>query len=271
MEHNDRTPVARAAATAGADVANDLFRGDLAVERKANKTDLVTRADREAEEAVLDYIAGAFPDDEVVAEESDTADVVPSSGPAWIVDPIDGTNNYVRGIPLWATAVAAVIDGDPVAAAVELPALDETYVADDTGARLDGDSIYVSDRSDPETMAVAPTIWWPPDRRDEYATATSEVVRRFGDLVRFRSAQLTLAMIASGALDATFTNLTPNPWDSMAGAFLVEQAGGTVTDLDGDPWRHDSAGFVASNGQCHDEVLAAAQAVEAVAEDAASE
>ena len=257
-----RAGAAEVAGRAGGDVALELFRSDLAVERKSGKTDVVTRADREAEQAVLAAIRAEFPDDPVVAEETSGDAAVPDSGPAWVVDPIDGTNNFVRDIPVWATAVAALVDGKAVAAAVVLPALGDAYVADGTGTRLNGDPVGVSDRADPDTFSVTPTVWWDRTRRGEYAAATGEIVHRFGDLVRFRSAQATLAMVASGALDATFTNRTPNPWDSVAGAFLICEADGTVTDLDGDPWRHDSRGLVASNGRRHDEVLAAARAVE---------
>ena len=281
---DERAVTALAAARAGSAVAADHYRTDLPVEQKDGKTDLVTRADREAEVAVLDEIRERYPDDTIVAEESAGETAVPETGAAWVVDPIDGTNNFVREIPLWATAVAAVVDGDAVAAAVVLPAVGDAYVAGsqetrlvpvtDGGGERDsdvpavGEVVTVSDRTDPEAMAVAPTIWWDMDQRDQYAAAASEVVHRFGDLARFRSAQVTLGMVAAGSLDGTFTNLTPNPWDSVAGAHLVECAGGTVTDLAGEPWRHDADGFVASNGHCHDEVLAAARAVADVADDA---
>ncbi|WP_135364846.1 inositol monophosphatase family protein [Halosimplex halophilum] len=262
MAHDERAATARRAAAAGAAVAAELFRDDLAVERKDGKTDLVTRADREAEAAVLDAIAESFPEEPVVAEETASGAAVPEEGPAWIVDPIDGTNNFVRGIPVWATAVAAVVDGEAVGAAVVLPALDDTYVADGEGARLNGEPLGVSPRTDPDTQSVAPTFWWGLDRRAEYGAAATEIVERFGDLVRFRSAQATLAMVAAGSLDATFTNRETNAWDTVAGAFLVRQAGGRVTDLDGDRWRHDSRGLVASSGHNHDAAVAAARAVD---------
>ena len=257
-----RAETAREAAEAGAAVAAELFRADLAVERKDGKTDLVTRADREAEEAVLETIEDAFPGEPVVAEETASGADVPDDGPAWIVDPIDGTNNYVHDIPVWATAVAAVVDSEAVGAAVVLPAVGDSYVADVSGSYLDGEPIEVSPRTDPETQAVAPTFWWGLDRRDEYGTAATEIVERFGDLVRFRSAQATLAMVAAGSVDATFTNRETHAWDTVAGAFLVEQAGGRVTDVDGEPWRHDSRGLVASSGHNHDDVVAAARAVD---------
>jgi len=261
-DENARAETAREAAQAGAAVAAELFRADLTVERKDGKTDLVTRADRETEAAVLDVVEDAFPDEPVVAEETASGADVPDDGPAWIVDPIDGTNNFVHDIPVWATAVAAVVDGEAVGAAAVLPALGDSYVADASGSYLNGQPVEVSPRTDPETQSVTPTFWWGPDRRDEYGTAASEIVERFGDLVRFRSAQATLAMVAAGSIDATFTNRETHAWDTVAGAYLVEQAGGRVTDIDGEPWRHDSRGLVASSGHNHDEVLAAARATD---------
>jgi myo-inositol-1(or 4)-monophosphatase len=259
---SDRLTTARRAARSGGNVALDLFRENLAVDRKAGKTDLVTRADREAQVAVVEAITAEYPDAFVVGEEGERAETVPATGPAWIVDPIDGTNNYVRGIRRWATAVAVVVDGDPVAAVLTFPALDDTYEAGSDGVTRNGERVTVSDRSDPERFTVAPTLWWDLDRRTEYAAATREVVTRFGDMARFRSTQTTLALVAAGGLEGAITNVAAAPWDTVAGAYMIEQAGGTVTDLDGDPWTADTAGLVASNGERHDELLAAARALE---------
>jgi myo-inositol-1(or 4)-monophosphatase len=259
MGAQDRLSTARRAAAAGGELALELFRSDLTVETKTGKTDLVTRADREAQAAVVEAIRADHPEEPIVGEEDETAMAVPEAGPAWIVDPIDGTNNYVRGMRGWATSVAAVVDGETVAAMTVCPALGDRYVASPDGAFLDGLRLSVSDRSDPETFTVAPTIWWGFDRREEYASATRAIVTRFGDLVRLRCAQLTLAHVAAGALDGTITNVVANPWDSVAGVSLVRQAGGTVTDVAGEPWRPGATGLVASNGRCHDEVLAAAR------------
>ncbi|MFC4552608.1 MULTISPECIES: inositol monophosphatase family protein [Halorussus] len=260
-DHEDRLAVAERAATAGSEVAAEGFRAGLDIETKAGKTDVVTEADRNAQRRVIEVIREEFPDDAIVGEEEDELKEVPETGDAWVVDPIDGTNNYVREIPVWTTSVAAVRDGEPVAAVNAAPALGDTYVADADGVRVDGESVSVSERTDPETFAVAPTIWWDFDRRDEYAGICRGIVERFGDMRRFGSAQLTLAMVARGSLEGTVTNLAANPWDTVAGVHMVRRAGGTVTDLDGDRWRHDSVGLVASNGEAHDELLAAARSV----------
>lgn len=258
----ERAAVARRAAAAGADVALESFRTGLDVETKANKTDYVTRADRDAQVEVVDVIEAAYPDEPVVGEEDGVPSALPESGRAWIVDPIDGSHNYVRGMPTWVTSVAAVEDGEPVAAATVFPTVDDTYVAGPDGTRRNGEPVTVSDLTDPERCTVVPTVWWPMDRREEFARATGGIVRRFGDLRRLGSVQAVLAELAAGGVDGALTNVVANPWDTVAGVHLVRSAGGTVTDLEGAPWRYDSAGLVASNGAIHEEVLAVARSID---------
>jgi myo-inositol-1(or 4)-monophosphatase len=259
-----RADVALAAARAGAAVAESQFRTGIDVETKDGKTDVVTQADRDAQDAVVDAIRKRFETDAVVGEEHDELKTVPESGPAWVVDPIDGTNNYVSGMRFWATSVAAVVDGEPVAAASIAPALDDAYVVGPAGVRRNDEDIAVAAEDDPERLAATPTIWWDFDRREEYAAACRATVERFADVRRFGCAQLALANVAEGSIGGTFTNVRANPWDSVAGVKLVRAAGGRVTDLNGERWQHDSRGLVASNGAVHDAVLAAAQEIDEV-------
>jgi len=258
-EETTRAALVERAANAGAAVATASFRTGIAVETKRSKTDVVTQADRDAQRRVIEVIRESFPDDAVVGEEEDALKSVPESGWAWVVDPIDGTANYVRDLRTWATSVAVVHDGEAVAAANVFPALDDSYVSDETGVRRNGEAVRVSERSDPETFAVVPFGWWSRDRRGEYAAVTRELVTRFGDMRRPGCAQAVLSRIAAGSLDGAVTNVTVNPWDSVAGVHMVRQAGGTVTDVHGEPWRPGDDGLVASNGTGHDEFLAAVQ------------
>jgi len=257
-----RVALAERAATAGSEVAVAEFRSGIDVETKDGKTDVVTEADRATQRRVVEHLREEFPDDAVVGEEEDELKTVPETGDAWVVDPIDGTANFVRGTPLWLTSVAAVRDGEPVAAANVAPALGDAYVVRPDGAFLNGEPLSVSERADPETFAVAPTIWWGFDQREEYAATARGIVERFGDMRRIGCAQLALSMVASGALEGVVTNVAPHPWDSVAGVHLVRQAGGTVTDVHGDPWTVGSRGLVASNGRAHEAVLAAAREAE---------
>ncbi|NHX35964.1 MULTISPECIES: inositol monophosphatase family protein [Halolamina] len=259
----DRAALARSAAVAGGEVAAEFFRTGVAVETKAGKTDVVTEADRAAQREVEEAIRAAHPAEPIVGEEGEALKSVPETGPAWVVDPIDGTNSFVRELTTWATAVACVVGGEPVAACNVLPALDDVYTADGEAAYRNGAEISVSTVSDPERAAVVPTVWWPRERRDEYARACEAIVSRFADLRRPGSAQAALAMVAAGAVEGVITNVQTRPWDTISGVHLVRQAGGTVTDLRGEPWRHDARGLVVSNGELHDEMLAAAREIDA--------
>jgi myo-inositol-1(or 4)-monophosphatase len=240
---------------------------DAAVRTKDTKVDLVTDADTAAQEAVVEVIRDAFPDDAIVGEEGDELKTVPRTGAAWVVDPIDGTTNFVYGLKPWATCVAGVVDGEPVAAAIHLPELGQRFEADDERVTLADETrgreagtasaIGVSDRADLETFVVSPTLRYTSTASDRarFAALTDALVSTAGDTRRIGCAQASLAYVASGALDAVVGPFPPAPWDTVAGAHMVELAGGTVTDLQGAPWRPGSDGIVASNGRAHDELV----------------
>jgi myo-inositol-1(or 4)-monophosphatase len=260
-DQDSQVDIAEASARAGAEVAAEQFRTALEVEHKSGKTDVVTRADRRAQKAVVDRIQSFDPAATVVGEENDAAGTVPEEGTVWLVDPIDGTNNFVRGSRFWATSVACLVDGRPVAAANILPAMGDSYVGTPAGVTLNGDPVTVNDRSDPDRFAVVPTVWWSLDNREEYAAVTEAIVTRFGDLRRNGSAQASLSMLASGTYEGVLTTVDAPPWDTVAGAALVRWAGGTVTDPDGGEFHHDTPGLVASNGHAHEELLAAVREI----------
>jgi myo-inositol-1(or 4)-monophosphatase len=260
--------MAERAARAGGTVARQAFRTDLTVDTKADETDLVTETDRDAQRQAISTIREEFPEDAIVAEEdalptgvdeSDAglADSIPDRGDAWVIDPIDGTTNFVHGLTLWATSVAAVVDGDPVGAATYLPAFGEVYAGGLESATRDGTTLAVSEAIDPETFTVG-VLGRPPTDTTELGDLFAGLSDALGDTRRFGSAQATLAFLADGGLDAVVATESMAPWDTLAGVRLVRTAGGTVTDLDGDPWSRTDGVFVASNGQAHEAVLAAA-------------
>lgn len=253
--------MAERAARAGGTVARQAFRGELHVETKAHETDLVTETDRDAQRQVISTLREEFPTDAIFAEEDAVpvgahgdealAEAVPEQGGGWVVDPIDGTSNFTRGLALWGTSVAAVVDGETVGSATFLPVLGDAYAAGPDGATRDGTELAVSDATDPETFAVGVTGKSGPELE---GGVCESVVASGADLRRFGSMQATLAFLADGSLDAVVSVGRDTPWDTLAGVHLVRSAGGTVTDLEGDPWVHDSRGMVASNGRAHDAV-----------------
>lgn len=264
-----RAAMAERAARAGGVVARKQFRESLDVETKADKNDLVTETDRDAQRQVIATIRQEFPNATLVCEEEssppgpedvDLAEGVPESGNAWVVDPIDGTSNYVRGIRFWGTSIAAVSDGEPVAAATYLPAEEDIYTAGPESVSLNDSSMAVSERADPETFAVGLIGWWPSKQSRAYADLFRAASERFGDTRRLGSLQGVLALVAAGSLDGAFMPTTPHPWDSIAGAHLIRRAGGTVTDIHGDEWTYEAEGLVVSNGRAHEEFLDVARA-----------
>lgn len=261
MDTDEAAELAAASARAGASVAADQFRTPLNVERKAGD-EAVTAVDRAAQTAVVDRLRETAPGAAIVGEEVGTIDAVPADGTAWIVDPIDGTSNYVRENRRWTTSVARIEAGEPTAAANVLPAMGDSYLGRPGAVTRNDEPATVSDRTDPRRFAVTPIVWWGFDRREEYTAAVRAILGRFGDLRRVGSAQAALSLVATGGLDGAVTNVAASPWDTVAGAAMVEWAGGRVTDLAGEPWRYDSRGLVASNGHAHEAVLAAAQEID---------
>jgi myo-inositol-1(or 4)-monophosphatase len=260
-----RAALAERAARAGGVVARGSFREEMAVETKDSKNDLVTAADRDAQRQVIATIAQEFSGATLVCEEDarplgvaedvEVVKEVPETGDAWVVDPIDGTGNYVRGIRFWATSVGAVTDGEPVGVATYMPAEEDIYTAGSESVSLNDTPMQVSERTDPETFAVGLNGWWPVQGSRQYVPLFESAVEGFGDVRRLGSMQGALALVAAGSLDAAFMPRTPHPWDSIVGVYLVRRAGGTATDIHGETWSNGSEGLVVSNGRAHDQVL----------------
>lgn len=229
--------------------ALQYFDQDVAVEWKADESP-VTVADRGAEGLLRDLLLNRFPRDGFLGEESGA---VPSeSGYRWVIDPIDGTRSFVRGVPLWATMVGLEYKGEQIAGVVTLPALHQTFRA------LRGDGAYRDDRklhvSAVETLEKAHVYyssltWFAKVGREEEFRKIydlSERQRGFGDFYGF-------VLIAQGSGDVMIEHGT-HPWDLSALIPIVEEAGGRMTDWQGKV-NIDSPDVIASNGILHDRVL----------------
>jgi len=252
--------VAIEAARAGGRAALRHFRRpDLAVEWKPDDSP-VTRADREAEAAIRATIAAAFPDDAWTGEETGSAESLGGSGTSgrrWIVDPIDGTRNFVRGVPLWATLVAceqALPGGDKVvAAAVLIPALDEAYDAVlGGGARCNGQPIRVSG-----TASLAQALWCfeaPSWFRRHQLDAVWDHLDRGTALQRGLGDAYAHMLVASGRAEVVVEPAL-SVWDVAATSLVVTEAGGRFSDLDGTPSIRSNHAIV-TNGLLHNEIVA---------------
>lgn len=222
--------------------------------RKSTHRDLVTEADVASERFVLEGIRARFPDHAVYAEES--GGEAHASGPQWIVDPLDGTVNFVHALPAFAVSIALAVDGVPQLGVVHLPALRETFWAlRGGGCFRDGNRVHVSSTA---TLAEALlATGFPYDRSDplrDNVRQVAHLVPRIRDLRRWGAASADLAFVACGRFDG-FWELQLQPYDVAAGGLLVLEAGGIVTDArGGDGWLH-AGNIAAGPAALHAELL----------------
>jgi myo-inositol-1(or 4)-monophosphatase len=247
--------LAERAARAGGEVAMAHFRTDFDIREKGGKMDPVTVADTETQDRIVGMLRDAGVTAPIVGEEGDALKALPTEGRAWVIDPIDGTNNFVRGTHTWGVCVAVAEDGEPIGGATALPAFGETYVAGAEGATRDGAAISVSERHDPGELLVSPVFGLKDRDRTQYRQVTAAILDSCGDVRGTGSGQATLALVASGGVDAAVSALSLAPWDTLVGVSLVRGAGGRVTDLEGERWRPEADSLIATNGVCHDAIL----------------
>lgn len=203
---------------------------------KSTPTDVVTRADQETETYLIDEILRARPDDGILGEEGDG--VASTSGLTWVIDPIDGTVNYLYDIPAWAVSVA-VVEGKPdpatwrtLAGCVVNPLAREVYAAAaGSGATLNDRLLALEPKSQLTSALVATGFAYAAERRLEQAAIAARVIGSVRDLRRMGAASLDLCGVAAGRLDGYWeTGL--HPWDHAAGALIAREAGAVVSGLE---------------------------------------
>jgi myo-inositol-1(or 4)-monophosphatase len=204
---------------------------------KSSPTDDVTEIDRACEELIRARILTSRPDDGFVGEEGH--DVPGTSGVEWIVDPIDGTVNFVYGIPAYAVSIAAAVDGDVVAGyVVNVVSGEEWAAVHGEGAwQLDGDHRHRLTSPEPPVLAhllVGTGFHYVPEIRAKQAAAVARLLPQVRDIRRTGSAALNLSELAAGRLDA-FVEQGLNAWDLAAGGLVATEAGLVVSGLDGEP------------------------------------
>lgn len=191
------------------------------VSEKANK-DLLTQADLQADQILRSHLIGLFPDHGWLSEESVDDPGRLQCRYVWVVDPIDGTREYVEGVPQYAVSVALVEEGIPLLASVYNPASEEFFFAKrDGGAFLNDKRIYCKSNMDDKLTLLASRSEF---KRGEWQRFNGEDIQTIGSIA------YKLALIAAGRADATFSLGPKNEWDIAAGVLLVKEAGGVVTD-----------------------------------------
>jgi myo-inositol-1(or 4)-monophosphatase len=204
---------------------------------KSSPVDIVTEADRETEALIRSLLADARPDDGFYGEESDASSS--TSGLHWIVDPIDGTVNFLYGIPHYAVSIA-VVEGEPdpltwraIAGCVVNPATDEVFTATAGGGAFLGDlPIRVADPVDLSQALVATGFAYDSGMRGRQGAVVARLLPEVRDIRRLGTASLDLCFVASGRFNAYFER-TLSPWDHAAGALVAREAGAQVSGLGG--------------------------------------
>ena len=223
---------------------------------KKGAIDLVTEADVAVEKMFRALIAERFPDHTILAEEFGQDQDTKGATHCWVFDPIDGTNNYAHGLPIFCSSLALEIDGKGMIGAIYDPTREELFVAErGGGAFLNGAPIHVSDASTLlESMLVTGFPYDVHKRIPEIVGLFGEFVGTARAVRRLGSAALDLCYVAAGRMDG-FWEAQLNPWDTRAGALIVHEAGGRVTGMDGQPWNPASGHILASNGLLHGAML----------------
>jgi myo-inositol-1(or 4)-monophosphatase len=215
--------VASDTARAAAEVVSAAYGRPHTVGRKSSPTDVVTQTDLRAEELVRQLLREATPDAGLLGEEGGTS--TPGARVQWVIDPLDGTINFLYGVPLFAVSIAASIDGEIVAGAVIDVLRDELFSAHlGGGARCDGDPIRVSACTSLPEALVATGFSYRSELRDSQGEVAHRVLPRARDLRCFGSAALELCWVGCSRIDAYFQRDT-EIWDRAAGALIAAEAG----------------------------------------------
>lgn len=233
------------------------FGGDVQIDKKG-RIDLVTEVDLEVERMLRGLIAQRFPDHDVLGEEFGATGTGASH--RWVFDPVDGTSNYAHGLPIFCSTLALEIDGVPVVGAVYDPNRKELFTAErGVGAWMNGMPLKPSNtQSLADAMLVTGFPYNLRERIDELIGLFTVFLSHARGVRRLGSAAIDLCWVACGRFDA-FWEHGLKPWDMMAGALIVEQAGGRVSALDGGRWNPMDGRVLASNGDIHAELVAVIQ------------
>ncbi len=237
------------------------YRGQLTKVSEKHLQGLVSEADRESEALIAKHLKAYNPNFSFLGEEEayDHPQLIERSRQAeglWIVDPLDGTTNYIHGFPIFCISIGLVVRGQAKVAVIDVPCLNETYTAvAGEGAKLNGKSIHVSSAKDLSSSLTGTGFFIhnETELKDQLAIF-AEVVRRSRGVRRPGAAAYDLCLVASGVFDL-FWERNLKPWDTAAGWLLVKEAGGAITDYEGNEFHPFQNTIVASNNKVHSEFL----------------
>ncbi|PKL86720.1 MAG: inositol monophosphatase [Ignavibacteriae bacterium HGW-Ignavibacteriae-1] len=243
-----------AALKAGA-ILKEGFGSTFEIKNKTGINNLVTEYDFKAENAIIETIKSYFPEHKFLAEETgDTGKE--DSDYQWVIDPLDGTVNFAHAVPVFCVSIAVRKGKDVLCGVIYHPLLDELFVAvNGGGAYLNGKTISISDSDDMKTSLLVTGFPYNVNENPHNCVDTFVGIVQSGiPIRRLGSAALDLAYVAAGRFDG-FWESSLFPWDMAAGYLLVKEAGGKITQYNGDEFWLDSPTILATNGLIHDQIL----------------
>ena len=243
--------VALRAAQRASELLLDYFGKIEEVEEKA-KNDYVTEADKLSETIIIKTIREVFPQHTIIAEESGGH---LGNDWKWYIDPLDGTKNFIHGLPMFCVSIGVEYKGELVAGVIQAPLLEEVFSAErGEGAYCNGQRLKVSSRSFSEALIATGFPFRGKEHLDRYLACFKEVFLKVSGLRRCGSAALDLAYTAKGVFDG-FWEMALNPWDIAAGVLLIEEAGGIVSDFNGEKGYLKSGNIVGASPNTYGELL----------------
>ena len=253
-DHQNYKDVAIIAAKKAGEVLARYFGQHVTIRAKDDiGRDLVSNADLESEKMIIAEIKKYYPTHNIVAEESAREDN--SSDHTWIIDPLDGTMNFLRGFPIFSVSIALALAEDVIVGVVFNPITKDLFVAErGKGAYLCDKEIYVSSRGTLAQAVVAQNIDNSRKQREIYLRNLQNLFQDVEGFRQFHSTALEMCNVACGRSEAFILN-GANSWDIAAGALIIEEAGGKVTSFDGSTWCWRRPMLVTSNGLIHQELL----------------
>lgn len=246
------------ATCAGAEVLKSYFNGTFTITNKEGINNLVTEADHASEKAIIQIIQSSFPEHFILSEES--GELVQDSTYKWIIDPIDGTVNFANGIPICCVSIGIEKDGQMILGAVYNPFINEFYLAEKgCGATLNDQAIHVSKKTELiHSCLVTGFPYTYLDMPNGPLQVFEKFIRKGIPVRRLGSAAIDLCWVAVGRFDGFYEHKL-QAWDSAAGFLMVEEAGGRITDFEGNYYSPYQPHLLATNGLIHDDMLAVVQ------------
>ena len=225
----------------------------LSVSNRSLSKEVTSSNDHEADKIIIDLIKDRCPDHNLLTEETGLIDN--GSPYTWIIDPLDGSSNFLNHNPFFAVSIALAYDNEPITGVIFAPFLEEMVVArKGHGCTINGRPVHVSDTS---TLDKTYIVGCPGGEKNNVRFAEMEYAlhQQIKDFRKIGSAAVECYMVAAGRVDA-FTTLNISSWDVAAGVLCAQEAGGRVSTFDGKPWSLDQNDLLVSNGLVHDALLA---------------